>query len=275
MKRLSVPIALALWLGVASTSPAEPLRLTATTTLLSSLLKDIGGERVQVNVLIPPASCPGHFDLRPSDVAAISRSGVLFAHQFERFVEHVGEVTGKQVRVYRIAVPGNWLVPGTYVQAAEKVAAILSQIDPTGRAIYQRNLKQLRLRAIRLNAELQTRLKQAGAPNVPVVGSEMLDPLLRWMGLKVVATYGRAEDLTPAEWQRVTASARRAGARLVIDNLQSGANTGAELAHELGAQHVTLSNFPGGFENTSGWEGCLRENVRRVIEAVKAQKRAK
>jgi len=234
MKRLSVSIALALWLGVAMGSPAEPLRLTATTSLLSSLLKDIGGEHVQVNVLIPPASCPGHFDLRPGDVAAISRSGVLFAHQFERFVDRVGEVAGKQVQVYRIAVPGNWLVPGTYVQAAENVAAILSQIDPTGRAIYQRNLKQLRLRTIRLNAELQTRLKQAGAPNVPVVGSEMLEPLL-----------------------------------------QSGANTGAELARELGAQHVMLSNFPGGFANTLGWENCLRENVRRVAEAVKAQKQMK
>ena len=275
MSKLSVAIALALWLGVATASPAEPLRLTATTSLLSSLLKDIGGERVQVNVLIPPASCPGHFDLRPGDVAAISRSGVLFAHQFERFVDRVGEVAGKQVRVYRIAVQGNWLVPGTYVQAAEKVAAILSQIDPAGRAVYQRNLKQLRLRATRLDVELQTRLRQAGAPNVPVIGSEMLDPLLRWMGLQVVATYGRAEDLTPAEWQRVTESARRAGARLVIDNLQSGANTGAELARELGAQHVMLSNFPGGFANTLGWENCLRENVRRVAEAVKAQKQMK
>lgn len=275
MSRRSLSIALVLWLGVAAAALAEPLRVVATTSLLASVLGDIGGQRVQVSVLIPPASCPGHFDLRPGDVATMSRSGVLFAHQFERFVDRVGEVAGKQVRVYRIAVQGNWLVPGTYAQAAEKVAGILSQIDPAGRAVYQRNLKQLRLRASRVDTELKNRLKQAGVANTPVVGSEMLEPLLRWMELKVAATYGRAEDLTPAEWQRVTASARGAGVRLVIDNLQSGANTGRELARELGAQHVMLSNFPGGFPNTSSWESCLRENVRRIIEAVQAQKRAK
>jgi zinc transport system substrate-binding protein len=276
MSRVSVTIALAWWLGVVAAAPAEPLRVVATTSLLASLLKDIGGQRVQISVLIPPASCPGHFDLRPGDVTTISRSGVLFAHQFERFVDRIGEVAGKQVRVYRIAVQGNWLVPTTYAQAAEKVADILSRIDPAGRAIYQRNLQQLRLRASQLDTELKAHLKRAGVTaNTPVVGSEMLEPLLRWMGLKVIATYGRAEDLTPTEWQRVTASARGVGVRLVIDNLQSGANTGVELARELGAQHVMLSNFPGGFPNTSSWESCLRENVRRVIEAVKVQKRAK
>jgi ABC-type Zn uptake system ZnuABC Zn-binding protein ZnuA len=174
-----------------------------------------------------------------------------------------------------VVVPGNWLVPSTYAQAAERVATILSQIDPAGRAVYQRNLRQLRLRASKLDAELQTRLKQAGASNVPVVCSRMLEPLLQWMGLKVVATYGRAEDLTPAEWQQVTASVRSAGVRLLVDNLQSGATTGVELARELVVKHVMLSNFPGGLANTSSWESCLRENVRRVIEAVKACKQAK
>lgn len=275
MRRVSVTIALALWLGVAVTLPAEPLRVVATTSLLASLLRDIGGQRVQVSVLIPPASCPGHFDLRPGDVATISRSGLLFAHQFERFVDRIGEVAGKQVRVYRISVRDNWLVPRTCAEAAGQVAEILSQIDPAGKAVYQRNLERLRQRTSTLDTELKARLKQAGVPNTPVVGSEMLNPLLDWMGLKVVATYGRAEDLTPVEWQRVTAAARRASARLVIDNLQSGASTGAELARELGARHVMLSNFPGGFPNTPSWESCLRENVRRVTEGVKGQRQAK
>ncbi len=269
MRKVGVAIALLLWLGAAAVSPAEPLRVVATTSLLASLLQEVGGQRVQVRVLIPPASCPGHFDLRPHDVTTVSHSGVLFAHQFERFVDRIGDVAGRQVRVYRITVQGNWLVPRTYVHAAEKVAQILAQIDPAGKMVYERNLKHLRQHTTKLETELKARLKLAGVSNTPVVGSEMLEPLLGWMGLRVVATYGRAEDLTPAEWQRVTVAARRAGVRLVIDNLQSRANMGRELARELGAQHVLLSNFPGGFANTPGWESCLRENVRRVIEGVK------
>ncbi|MDW8103642.1 MAG: metal ABC transporter substrate-binding protein [Armatimonadota bacterium] len=275
MKRAKALVALALWLGVAAALPAEPLRVVATTSLLASVIQEVGGGRVQVTVLIPPASCPGHFDLRPGDVAAIRRSGVLFAHQFERFVDRVGEAAGKGVRVYRVAVEGNWLVPDTYVRAAEQVAAVLIRIDPAGKAVYQRRLSQLRQRARALDSELRQHLASAGVARTPVVGAQMLEPLLRWMGLNLVATYGRAEDLAPAQWQQVAHTARSAGARLVVDNLQSGADTGTQLARELGVQHVVLSNFPGGFANTSSWESCLRENVRRIIEGVKAQRQAK
>jgi len=107
------------------------------------------------------------------------------------------------------------------------------------------------------NTILKKRLQSFGFTLI-----ELLVVIAVIMGLKVVATYGRAEDLTPAEWQRVTVAAREAGGRLVIDNLQSGANTGVGLARELGAQHVTLSNFPGGFPHTASWESCLREAWR-------------
>lgn len=276
MRRPYVTIALAAWLGaIAGMVCAEPLRVVATTSLLASVLHDVGGQRVQVSVLIPPTSCPGHFDLRPGDVAAVRRTGVLFAHQFERFVDRLGEAVGKPVQVCRIAIEGNWLVPGTYVRAAEQVAQHLMHLDAAGKPYYQRRLSQLRQRARALDAELRQRLAQAGAPDTPVVGAQMLEPLLRWMGLRPVATYGRAEDLTPAGWHQVARAAREAGARLVVDNLQSGANIGTELARELGVRHVVLSNFPGGLPRTANWESCLRENVRRVIEGVKAQCQAK
>ncbi len=269
MSRARLLLAVWIWLGVAAGSPAEPLRVTATTSLLASLIKDVGGARVEVNVLIPPASCPGHFDLRPGDVAAISRTGVLFAHQFERFVNRVSELGGKRVQIHRIHAEGNWLVPQTYAQAGERVASILSTLDPAGSGEYRRNLGRLRQRTEALDRELKVQMRRAGVSGKPVVASDMLTPLLIWMGMQVVAVYGRAEDLTPLEWRRVVDTARRANVRLVIDNLQSGASTGKEMARELNAQHVTLSNFPGAFPNTASWEQCLRENVRRVILAVK------
>lgn len=268
MKRALACITVGMWLGVAVGSPARPLRVTATTSLLASLLREVGGSRVQVSVLIPPASCPGHFDLRPGDVVTIKRSRALFAHQFERFVDRIGEMAGEEARVYRIDIHDNWLVPATCLQASEQIANALSHLDPPGAREYQRNLSRLRQRVRALDVEMRKQLRDAGVPGTPVVGSEMLEPLLRWMGLKVIATYGRAEDLTPAEWHRVTTSARQAGVRLLIDNLQSGAGTGVELARDLKAEHVLLSNFPGGFPNTQSWEKCLRENVRRVVSAV-------
>lgn len=275
MRRLMALFIVWIWLGVTAGTFAEPLQVTATTSLLGSLLREVGGPRLRVNVLIPPASCPGHFDLRPGDVAIIRRSRVLFAHQFERFVDRIGEVAGGDTVVYRIDVKGNWLVPATFVEAGERVTNILVRLDPNGAHEYRRNLQRLRQRARAVEDELRRSMRRAGVPGTPVAGSDMLEPLLRWMKLKVVVSYGRAEDLTPAQWLNVVRSARQAGVRLVMDNLQSGANTGVELARDLNAQHVLLSNFPGGLPKTASWEACLRENVRRVISAVGKVKRTK
>ena len=51
---------------------------------------------------------------------------------------------------------------------------------------------------------------------------------------------------------------------LVVDNLQSGPNTGKQIAEDIGAAHVTLSNFPlkGSFIETLEENVAKLENVR-------------
>jgi zinc transport system substrate-binding protein len=56
---------------------------------------------------------------------------------------------------------------------------------------------------------------------------------------------------------------------LVIDNLQSGATTiSAAMIQDIGALQVTISNFPGGFENTETWEKAIDKNVDLLLEAL-------
>lgn len=275
MRTLAYWATLFVWLGLATSSPAEPFEVVATTSLLREVLQGVGGTRLRVTTLIPPASCPGHFDLRPHDVATIKRARAVFAHQFEQFVDRIDNLPSTSVRVVRVEVPGNWLVPTVYARAVEKVGQALCQIDPAGETVYQRNVQRLLRNIQRIDQRLQQQLRQSGVVNTPVIGSAMLEPLLRWMGLKVVATYGRSENLTPAQWQQVAQAARAEKVRLVIDNLQSGAQTALELSREIGAQHVVLSNFPGGIPHANSWESCLVENVRRVIEATKRSPPAK
>jgi zinc transport system substrate-binding protein len=63
--------------------------------------------------------------------------------------------------------------------------------------------------------------------------------------------------------------AKQAGVALVIDNLQSSPTaTGATMAQDIGAIQVTISNFPGGLENTGTWEKAIDKNVALLLAAL-------
>jgi hypothetical protein len=84
-----------------------------------------------------------------------------------------------------------------------------------------------------------------------------------------VATYGRPEDLSVAEVEKLINQAKQAGVALVIDNLQSGGTATSEtMAQDIGAIQVTISNFPGGFEGTESWEKAIDKNVDLLLEAL-------
>jgi len=83
-----------------------------------------------------------------------------------------------------------------------------------------------------------------------------------------VDTYGRPEDLSPADVNQLITEAKQAGVVLIIDNLQSGSATlGASIEQDVEAIPVTISNFPGGFENTETWEKAIDKNVDLLLEA--------
>jgi len=92
---------------------------------------------------------------------------------------------------------------------------------------------------------------------------------VEWAGFDIVAIYGRPEDLSVAEVEKLVVEAKEAGVALVIDNLQSGATSNSEtMAEDVGAIQVTISNFPGGFEDTETWEKALDKNVDLLLEAL-------
>jgi zinc transport system substrate-binding protein len=89
------------------------------------------------------------------------------------------------------------------------------------------------------------------------------------MGIAVADIYPRAEEFTPVLLHYMTNLGQKKHVRIVIDNLQSGPTAGKKLAKDIGAVHITLSNFPGGFAGTDTWSKCLTDNVNRVIKCLK------
>lgn len=254
----------------AAAAPAQaPLRVVATTTMMGAALSEAGGRDVALTIILPGGSCPGHYDLRRTDVQRVAASAAVFVHGYEPFLSRLVGHASRGPRVCRITTPGNWLVPGTFADAVVEVSRCLARLDPPRAGAYLARSRACRTRIARVERALGQRLQRAGAHGAPILCAAQQVPFLKWAGFRVVGEYGRAEDLTLRDVHVLTTAGRRAGVRLVVDNLQSGPNTGKAIADAVRAAHVTLSNFPGGFPGTETWDKCVEVNVSRLLDALR------
>jgi len=104
-----------------------------------------------------------------------------------------------------------------------------------------------------------------GFEKINAVASNMQKDLLIWFGIKVVAVYGREDEISALELQRLIEQARSCNAFVVVDNLQSAAEAGKPIGDELGIAHIVLSNFPGFYEGKVSYINTLKENAKKLF----------
>lgn len=256
-------LALALSLGShCAKENSRSLKITTTTSLLGSIARTIGKDQVSVTQIVPGGMCPGHFDVTAQNIKDLADSKVLFNHGWEKWIDKLLAGAGRETAVHTIRTEGNVMVPPVHRDAAGQVAAILCSLDRGHREIYERNLSSYCARIDSAVAVMMQEKKRFAS--IRVACSELQEEFARWLGLDVIASFARAEDLTPRMLEEVISRSHRAGVTLVLDNLQSGTDAGKIIAQELGARHVILTNFP----LTDDYVGNVLENYRKILQAI-------
>lgn len=254
-----------------SPTVGEGMEVVTTTSLLGVIVERVGGDKVNVTTITAAAACPGEDDVKPSQIEATAKAKLFLMHGWpgEAFVEGLLEsAENPDLRVEAIKLKGNWMTPPIQAQGVERVAAILGEIDPANKDRYQANARAL-LEAIQsVGGELKAKLKAGKTDEISVISMEQQAGFVKWAGFNLVGTYPRSVDLTPEKVKELMKKGREAGVALVIDNLQIGSEAGLQMAQEIGALQVTLSNFPGGLEGTETWEEAIERNVELLLEAL-------
>jgi len=247
--------------------------IMAGTSLITNIIQDVADGKLEPRTLIPPGVCPGHYDVKPSDIVALANSKALFIHDYQQNFQNInGAIEAAEnpdLIVTVINITGNWMTPPVQAEAVDKIAEALGEIDPENATYYQEEAAERAGDILAHGDVVKDRLEDAGVEGVKVICAEMQQGFVRWAGFNVVATFGRPEDLTPAQVGQLIVEAQEAGVALVIDNLQSGSTTlGASMEQDIEAIPVTISNFPGGLENTETWEKAIDKNVDLLLEAL-------
>jgi len=247
--------------------------IMAGSSLISNIIQDITDGKVETSTLIPPGVCPALYDVKPGDIEALANSTALFIHDYqENFTNINGAIEAAKnpdLIIMAINVTGNWMVPQVQAEAVDKIAQALGEIDPENAAYYAGNATEREQAILAHGEDVRNTLQDAGVDGVKVICADMQEGFVEWAGFDVVATYGQPENLSPADVAQLVNEAKQAGVALVIDNLQSSATaTGATMAQDIGAVQVTISNFPGGFDNTETWEKAIDKNVNLLLGAL-------
>jgi zinc transport system substrate-binding protein len=258
-------------LGGCASKETGKLQLVTSTSLLAQIVARVGGENVEVINIIPPAQCPGHFDVKPGDIQMLAGADLFLMHgwQGEKFTDDlIASANNPDLNVLQVDVPGNWMTPQVQVQAIDIITGIISQADAEHSAEFQKHAGDFKASVNAVGTEMAAKLAEANTAEINVLCADQQQGFVQWAGFNIVAIFGRPDSLTPQVVKELVDKGREGEVTLVIDNMQSGQDAGAGIAEELGSARVILSNFPGGYEGTETWEKTIEYNVALLLAAI-------
>jgi zinc transport system substrate-binding protein len=243
----------------------EKLQVVATTSLLGCAASRVGGDRVNVTVLVPPGSCPGHFDMKPSEARSIEDCDILLRHGFESFLP---ESLPGSVSDVRVKTTANEMTPESQEEIAKSVAGAFSSAAPEEKKYFHEQTEAYLAGLKKAAGRIRGEAAEAGVEDIPVAASVRLVGFLNWMGFKKILAFCISEEMTPAVMGELIDRAKEMQVALVMDNRQSGSSTGMPIARETKAAHLVLSFFPG----EEGYIDGLEKNAGKVLEEVRKWK---
>ncbi len=231
-------------------------------TILSGMSEALlPSEGFEIAAILPPGQCPGHYDLKISDIAKVNQADLVISFRGLPFMNQA-EIDARKHLL--IDTNGrNWMAPPSYVAGLGILADKLAERFPEHRQQILIRSKQAIQEAMGKSRTLGDKIRRTGVSQTPAIASSMLKEQMEWMGFRVIGEYGRPESLSAKEIVALAKIGREKKAVMIVDNLQSGPEAGKGIAEALSVPHVILSNFP--LEN--GYAATLSVNVEAVLAA--------
>ncbi len=167
------------------------LNVLATTTIAADVVKEVGGELVRVETLLPPGVDPHSFEPSPKDMVRATEARVIFASGagLETFLEPLLRSAGGEEKVVYLSQgvtlihapeelahtgedehegqetgdPHTWFDPANVSIWAENVAEALGELDPDHAEQYRQNARAYQARLEELDAWIREQVAQIPA----------------------------------------------------------------------------------------------------------------
>ena len=232
---------------------------------LAAIAMDLS-DQARIVPLAAPGMCPGHFDLRPSQIESLASARLLLRFDFQTAMdEKLAGRLGTDLAIARISLPGGMCDPASYEAACRQVADAFVERGIISAERAEARRADIAARMTRLRAFMTEQVDAAGMDGKPVVASMHQEAFCRVLGLDVVATLTGGDEARASALDEAVAAGEQAGAKWIIANRPEGRRMADFVADRLGAVVVVFDNFPESDE-PGAFDRLVRSNVRTLVE---------
>lgn len=300
MKKLSGLISLYILsvLFTAQISYAEQVNVVVSIYPLRDIVQQVGGDRVNVNFMVPPGASPHTFEPTASDMTKISKSKlfIIIGSGLEFWADKALKAArGKNTRIIVLskgmkllhekpdheehgghhdnetADPHIWLDPLIVKDMAQEIADTLAEIDPVNRSYYMGKVVSFKKELDQLHTEITESIKTFRTRGY-VTFHPAWNYFSRRYGLNVLGVIEESpgKEASPKHIAGIIRAIRHSGAKAVFAEPQFNPKIAEVIAKEAGARVLFLD--PIGSPDLKGRDGylaLLRYNLTILQEAMK------
>lgn len=292
-------------LAPVSLAPGERLKLVATTSIVADVVAHVGGDRIDLAVMIPQGADPHSYEPSPRDLAAVAEAHLLFASglDLEEFLEGLLESAGAQDRCLYLsheisprsmeegedhegegqgdhqhegADPHVWTDPNNVILWVDAIQEALISLDPDNASAYQANAEAYRAELEALDAWIREQV--AGIPQENrriVTDHSFLGYLADAYGLEqvgaIIPSYSTLAETSAGELAELEDSIRELGVRAVFVGNTVNPSLAETVAQDTGVQLIPL--YTGSLSQEGGeadtYIAYMRYNVEAIASALR------
>jgi zinc transport system substrate-binding protein len=280
------------WMLSACGSSVEPakrdarLQVVASIPPLADFARQIGGDRVHVETLIPGGASPHTYELTPAQLKAVNGARVLVLNGvgLEFWADKViSSAHNPALAVIRVSEglkilagdedspggnPHTWLSPQKAALQVEKMRDTFAAVDPAGAAVYRSNAGRFLSELRTLDEDIRTAV--AGYSNRRFISFHAA-----WTyfavdyGLEEAAVVEQrpGQEPSPAEIAAIIRKAKEIKAKAIFAEPQFSTKAAEVIAEECGARVLLLN--PLGEPPDYRYLDMMRNNLRQISEALR------
>ena len=238
--------------------------VVVSTSMLECAAREImpASENIGITSILPPSSCPGHFDLSPRIIPILHSSVMVIRHDYQEMLEQKLEQLGaKNISFISVPSTGTPLIPSNYCSLVEEIGALYETFLTNRSEVISNSEKAVKSRTDMLTEKLK--IRAVPWKGKPVIAATHQKEFCEWLGFEVVGELKRPEEMSIRDFEKLVALK----VEMIVANLQEGIQGAVSLGERMDIPVAVLSNFPGADGFGNNYYDLIEENVRRLEEA--------
>jgi ABC-type Zn uptake system ZnuABC Zn-binding protein ZnuA len=281
--------------GAAAPAPAvKKIKAVTTMSILADMVRNVGGERVEAQNIIPIGAGPEDYQPTPRDAQTIAEADIVFynGHGLEEWLADLFKSAARpgqpQIAVseglqavdvgsadFKEGNPHFWLSAAYGAKYVEKIRDGLIQADPAGKDAYTSSADAYISRLLDLDAELKQQAQTLPAERRKLVTNHDAFPYFALeYGFTIVGNLlGNPEsELSAGDMADLVGKIKHEQVKAVFSESQFSPKMTQALADEAGVQVIanlytdTLGDAGSG---ASSYVELLRHNMRTIVDALR------